>query len=170
MKPLSQKAQGLTEYGIILLLVVSLGLGVYTSFNLKGNISSLYNQISAQLIELLGYDTGETLNITYKSNEKKKITVTLHKTRLIWNGAPLYWYMNTDSKNKTTKLYTNNTNPPGGSNGNLFTSSINGFTSETIYFKTDNGAYYSLSADGSQLALYTGDTSFMGSANLGVKP
>jgi hypothetical protein len=46
---LGKKGQGLTEYAIILLLVVAIGLMVWTNFNIKGQIQGFYQTISTDL-------------------------------------------------------------------------------------------------------------------------
>lgn len=54
MRLLNRKGQGLTEYGIILLLVLLIGMGVFYSFSIKGQVSALYNQAEYKLSEISG--------------------------------------------------------------------------------------------------------------------
>lgn len=49
---MGEKGQGLTEYAIILLLVVIIGLLIYTQSGLKGQIQGLYSTIGTNLSTL----------------------------------------------------------------------------------------------------------------------
>ncbi|MCI1821954.1 MAG: hypothetical protein LKI63_06595 [Megasphaera sp.] len=46
---LGEKGQGLTEYAIILLLVVLIGVMVWFGFNIKGSLSTIYSKIGSDL-------------------------------------------------------------------------------------------------------------------------
>lgn len=49
---LGKKGQGLTEYAIILLLVVAIGVAVWTDFNIKTQITEMYSTIHADLTSI----------------------------------------------------------------------------------------------------------------------
>ena len=46
---LGKKGQGLTEYAIILLLVVLIGITIYSTSSLSGKINAIYTQIGNDL-------------------------------------------------------------------------------------------------------------------------
>lgn len=46
---LGEKGQGLTEYAIILLLVVLIGMLIWFTFDIRGQLSTLYGKISSDL-------------------------------------------------------------------------------------------------------------------------
>ena len=46
---MGEKGQGLTEYAIILLLVVLIGIMVWFTFDIRGSLSTIYHQISSDL-------------------------------------------------------------------------------------------------------------------------
>lgn len=46
---LGEKGQGLTEYAIILLLVVLIGIMIWFSFGIKGSLTSIYSKIGSNL-------------------------------------------------------------------------------------------------------------------------
>lgn len=46
---MSEKGQGLTEYAIILLLVVLIGVMVWWGFDIKASLSTIYSTIGTKL-------------------------------------------------------------------------------------------------------------------------
>ena len=46
---MGEKGQGLTEYAIILLLVVLIGSMVWFTFDIRGSLSTIYSKISSDL-------------------------------------------------------------------------------------------------------------------------
>lgn len=46
---MGEKGQGLTEYAIILLLVVLIGMLVWFTFDIRGQLSTIYGKISSDL-------------------------------------------------------------------------------------------------------------------------
>ena len=57
----SHKGQGLTEYGIILLLICALGIGVFFTFGIKDQVAALYDKVSYSMSEISS-DTALDLN------------------------------------------------------------------------------------------------------------
>lgn len=167
MHYLSKKGQGLTEYGIILLIICTLGVGIYNASSIKDNLNTMYGTIVASLVDIAGYDTGETLTVSYTTREGKTANVILHKTRLSYQDKPLYYYNMLTSKNENIRHYTNSTTGTG--QGNIFSKTLNGWGDQPVYFKASSGAYYSITPDGSSLTRYTGDTSFMQGKEIGYK-
>jgi hypothetical protein len=48
-----EKGQGLTEYAIILLLVVLIGVMIWFGFNVRGSVSALYSKIGSDLSSIV---------------------------------------------------------------------------------------------------------------------
>ena len=46
---LGEKGQGLTEYAIILLLVVLIGIAIWNNFNIKASLALIYSKIGSDL-------------------------------------------------------------------------------------------------------------------------
>lgn len=46
---LGEKGQGLTEYAIILLLVVLIGVMIWFTLDIKGSLSTIYSKIGSDL-------------------------------------------------------------------------------------------------------------------------
>lgn len=163
MLTLNRKGQGLTEYGIILLLLVIIGLGVYsTNTGIKQNISSMYENTAANLEDIIGYDTGK--NISSKLTKDGTIII-LHETKLSYKGNTIYWY----TTSAGIKQYTT------GSTADAAVSALNymnyaDYPNATFYFQTNNtGKYYAISANGTSIRRYTGDTTFMNGQDFASK-
>ena len=162
-----QKGQGLTEYGVILLLICTVGVMIYTGFNIKGSIKALYSTVNNNLVSVtdsLGYDTGNTITLMTKDkNGKYTIPVQLHETKLSFEGKTINWYTSGDN---TIKRYVYSSDKDGILNQNNW---LNYNESATYYFKGDDGKYYTINTDGSSLHQYTGDVSFMNGSDYNVK-
>lgn len=111
---ITRKGQGLTEYGIILLLILLVGMGVWFNFDLRGNIGSLYSTIFSDLSSIAGrtsktgseYDMGQAFIVALNDIDSNHVrTVTLQSTSLtsnIWGaGWGVYWY----TEDNGTKTY-----------------------------------------------------------------
>lgn len=57
---LGKKGQGLTEYAIILLLVVLIGVTIYNTSSLKDTITSIYSTINTDLGSIKSGSTSTT--------------------------------------------------------------------------------------------------------------
>ena len=159
----NQKGQGLTEYGIILLLICALGLAVYNYFNIKDNLQAIYGTVATDLDRIAGFDTGEVIYVPVKNATTGKTdNVAFHATRLAFEGKTIYWFQDSNS---STKQYTNDGTSINSAGWMNYATS----PKSTFYFKGDDGNYYSVSANGSDLERYTGDVSFMGGSDYGTK-
>lgn len=106
---LNHKGQGLTEYGIILLLILGVGMGVYFGSGYKGDLGEMYDNVYVQLNRIVngGYDTGDEPYVqTYGKNGSKvfKGPYKFHKTVLNYDGAGY-----DGTKDKYNKGQTNDT-------------------------------------------------------------
>lgn len=54
---LGEKGQGLTEYAIILLLVVLIGVMVWFGFNIRGSLSTIYSKIGTNISSIANTST-----------------------------------------------------------------------------------------------------------------
>lgn len=148
---LNRKGQGLTEYSIILLLVVLIGSGVWFGFGMRDSETSMYSTIAAKLKSIAGgtenYDTDET----------KLIDKTLvHFTSLTLANAShdrVMWYE--DSKGQ--RVYVPYYDTDGLRNYLHDASDLQGYSSRTdrhvevgadggasTYFKATDGSYYKI--------------------------
>lgn len=150
---MNKKGQGLTEYGIILLLVVLIGGVVWFHSDIKGQLSTIYATISSDLKSIAGdeksqaenYDTGNTTTIS---------GILLHETSLTLKGKTVYWY-----EKNGVKQYTNN-----GLGNSPFTVHMDdkGFvlgsqhygdvagTYEAVFFKAGDGNIYQMTSYGNE--------------------
>lgn len=98
----NKKGQGLTEYGIILLLILGVGLGVYYGFNIKAQVGDMYSTVSSDLRSIIDditpySDDVETYIMKQHKNKNKVGPFTFHKTSL--SAADLFYDGTTDSIN-----------------------------------------------------------------------
>lgn len=80
------KGQGMTEYAVILVLVVIVGVGVHESSGVSGAIDFLYGAIVSKLSATVGYDTDKTFTI-----KNRGTTETWHETILSYSGGTSYF-------------------------------------------------------------------------------
>lgn len=164
MKLLNRKGQGLTEYGIILLLIVFIGGAVWSQFSIKDNLSTIYSTITTDLHSIAGettalenYDTGNTKTIN---------GITFHETSLALKGGTIYWYTKTNGM----KQYTNNLAVSNPLNVKFLDKSTK-FVPGTyqymnlaedhlyVFFRSTDGNIYKMSSDGKEsntLTKFTG--------------
>ena len=90
-------------------------------------------------------------NATTGKNED----MVFHETKLSF-GSTIYWY-----ENAVGKQYTTSKTVQALTYINMYNSKS---PNQNTYFKGDNGNYYVMSSNGSNLRRYTGDTSFMNGA------
>jgi hypothetical protein len=150
---LNRRGQGLTEYGIILLLVVLIGGAVWSGFDIKASLSTIYSTISSDLQSIAGGKTAVAGN--YDTGNTKTISGTvLHETSLSLRKKTIYWYVDSNG----TKQYT--TNDLGFSpltvhklkdgsfnaGGNYYTD-LNG-SHLYAFFKAGDGNIYQMMSDG----------------------
>ena len=186
---LNQRGQALWEYGIILLLILGVGMGVWFHGKARDSLEDIYSTIGMDLKSIISGTSAYEDDIeTYKSG-----SFTFHKTSLSYaetgyaaskntdNDQSIWWFINS-SGYKEYKV--GKTNSYGGSNslngstgilqevpqtvkGNKKTNKY-GFditAAETYtYFKAKDGntyqiTYYKENPTGTKLTLYTGDTS-----------
>ena len=185
---LNPKGQGLTEYGIILLLILGVGMGVYFGSGYKGDLKNMYETIAEDLNEIIGdtYDTGETSKkygvwewghrgIAYDSDSQGKYYL-FHKTSVSYKDdkkiGEVWWFIN-GAGYKEYKVDENN----DGSSGMLqyIPTQVNGYDyrladgvaitdTSTTYFKGTDGniyqiTYYADNPTGTTMTQYTGDAS-----------
>ena len=56
---MGEKGQGLTEYAIILLLVVLIGVLIWFTFDIRGQLSTIYSQIGSDLKSIANSAAGK---------------------------------------------------------------------------------------------------------------
>lgn len=151
---MNKKGQGLTEYGIILLLVVLIGGIVWFHSDIKGQLSTIYATIASDLKSIAGgeksqaenYDTGHTTTIG---------DVLLHETSLTLKDKTIYWY-----EKDGVKQYTNNGlgfspftlhfNDDGSFKlGSQHYGDVAG-TYEAVFFKAGDGNIYQMTSYGNE--------------------
>ena len=109
----NQKGQGLTEYGIILLFIMLVGVLAW-SVPLRGNLNTMYSSIYTKLQSIMGTDTSQDVEEVYTQIIDGQ---TVHFTSLTYNGYTLAWHMdgqqrvydfqNMDTMNKRTSNLSN---------------------------------------------------------------
>lgn len=169
---INNKGQGLTEYGIILLLVLLVGCGVWFNYDVKGNISTMYSAISMNLKSIADNETTEN----YDTGVTKKIgTTTLHKTSLSIFGTPIYWYIPESGFRKGIKQYTYTNLDPNDMTVNKASAGYNPGKYQYIsadgsslvsFFKADDGNIYQMTSDGATNNTITKFTGEIPSVNM----
>jgi len=115
---LNRKGQGLTEYGIILLLILGIGTAVWFHWNIKDSLGTIYSTIGSDVKSIAGEAYGyvdDLESVVVKRNWDNKGNIykgplTFHKTSLsfagkgyngskdINNGNPddtsIWWFIN----------------------------------------------------------------------------
>ncbi|MGE1062914.1 hypothetical protein NXG27_09860 [Megasphaera paucivorans] len=167
---INRKGQGLVEYGLILLIVLSIGTGIYTVYQLKGSEHRIYSAITEKLQSILGvgdvFDTGETFTIM-ESDPLGIKPVTGHKTNLTVGkdtAYTVYWYESRYGQ-KVYTLYHE------GQRYTYYGSPIQGGNDAHVRIEEDGGRttvfksgeyYYQITDYGNadtQLTVFTGNTS-----------
>jgi Flp pilus assembly pilin Flp len=142
---LNRKGQGLTEYGIILLLVVLVGTGIWFSGVFGNDVQGMYSTIGSKLNSIAGDDSG-----IYDTGEigKLKDGTVFHVTSLSHvaysKTVEVAWYLDS-AGHKTYFLYYPNTNItaqyPPASNSVMMTN-LQGYNKndggQAVWNKTDN--------------------------------
>ena len=159
---LNRKGQGLTEYGIILLLVVLIGSGVWFSGGIGNNVQAMYSTIRSDLKSIIGeddgsiYETGIIKNAFTRNGDGQYKKIDAHLTNIKINGHTLYWCEGgngskiydfiTDTKKsvaKNLRYPTDQHNPAGNIRTIYFEDGSRGG-----FFKADNGYIYQVSVSG----------------------
>jgi len=147
--------QGMTEYAVILALIVSMGVGMYESSGFSSAVDSLYGTIAVKLSTAVGYDTGKTFTTTNGAT-----TEIWHETTLSYPGTTagkdytIYWFINSDG-NKEYKV---------GMSSRGAGNSLQAYSGGTSYFKASDGNIYQIVENGGNttIELYTGSTANIG--------
>jgi uncharacterized protein (UPF0333 family) len=168
---MNKKGQGLTEYGIMLLLIVLIGTGVWFGFDMRSSEGAMYSTIASKLKSIAGTegdsavkDTGVTIQMHQSGNWSNMLIG--HLTDVVINGATLYWYeLNGNRVYDTQRGNTDNSasywmaDPNSGMK--VGTNAIDfGDGTKGFYIRDDHGTYYKVSMPidgGSQsVTTYTG--------------
>lgn len=89
---LNQKGQGLTEYGIILLLILGVGMGLWFHWNPQESVGAMYSTIASDVRSIVGEASGyeddlETFELTKARQGNGTLgPFTFHKTSLSFAG------------------------------------------------------------------------------------
>lgn len=88
---LNQRGQGLSEYGIILLLILGVGMGVWFHGNARDSLEAMYSTIGTDLKSIISgtsayEDDIETYTVYKRANGNKVGPFTFHKTSLSYAG------------------------------------------------------------------------------------
>lgn len=89
---LNRKGQGLTEYGIILLLILGIGTAVWFHWNIKDSLGTIYSTIGLDVKSIAGEASGYVDDLETFSFSKKYDgsnigrTIVFHKTSLSFAG------------------------------------------------------------------------------------
>lgn len=185
----NKKGQGLTEYGIILLLVLGVGLSVYFGTGIKAQVGDMYSTVSSDLRSIIDdvtpYSDDLETYIMTKDTHGSVGSRTFHKTSLsaadlFYDGTKdtinsgkakdnsIWWFINSSGykEYKVGKANDYGTGmlqevPKKGDNKGY---SLTGNQTATTYFKATDGntyqiTYYANNPKGTTLTQYTGDTS-----------
>ena len=152
---MNKRGQGLTEYGIILLLVLMIGCVVWFHYDVRSQLGTIYSTISSDLKSIAGDDQSQEEN--YDTGKTDTIgTTLLHETSLSLKGKTIWWYVTP----KGVKQYT--TNGLGFSPFTVHFNNDGSFrlsdqhygnleeTYETVYFKADDGNIYQMISYGNE--------------------
>lgn len=149
---MNKKGQGLTEYGIILLLVVLIGGLVWFNSDIKGQLSTIYATISSDLKSIAGDEKSQAEN--YDTGNTKIIDgVLMHETSLSLDGKTIYWYEKNGLKQYTNKgigftPFTLHFDDKGAFKlGSQHYGDVAG-TYETVFFKAGDGNIYQMTSYG----------------------
>ena len=100
---LDRKGQGLTEYGIILLLILCVGLGIWFGWDIKSKVNNLYSAVSTDLESIID-DVADAYNDSVETYILKTDkfghnigSFTYHKTSV--SAADLSYDGSKDSQN-----------------------------------------------------------------------
>ena len=159
MKLLNRKGQGLTEYGIILLLIVFIGGAVWSQFSIKDNLSTIYSTITTDLHSIAGETTA------LENYDTGKIDGIFHQTSLSLGGKTIWWYTKNNVKQYTTNglgFSPLRVNP--GSEGAKFSPGTKQYMNLAgdhlyVFFRSTDGNIYKMSSDGKEsntLTKFTG--------------
>lgn len=144
---LNRKGQGLTEYGIILLLIVLMGSLIWFHNDVKGQLSTMYAAIGSNLKSVANgeatenYDTDETMTIAKTLVHFTSLTEAGNSQhRIAWftdsSGQRVYFpYRDKNGLHDTTDLQ--------GVHYNLKTE-IGADGGQSTYFLATDGNYYKI--------------------------
>ena len=109
---LNKKGQGLTEYGIILLLILLVGGFVWFNTDIKDSSSSMYSTISSKLKSIIGlqennYDTDNKYIGTWDPTKVlNRASPTYLTTLKLANGMTILWRKEGGKYDKATQKWT----------------------------------------------------------------
>ena len=166
---MNRKGQGLTEYGIILLLILGVGIGIYFGDGFNDSVNSMYNTIEEKLDGIISstFDTGTVSKkhgvwdynhrgVAYDKDNQGKYYL-FHQTSVSYvdsktNKATEVWWFINGAGYKEYKVGENN----DGRNGMLqyIPKTVNGYSyrsdgvaitdTATTYFKASDGNIYQI--------------------------
>lgn len=145
---MKQKGQGIIEYALLLMLIVSLAAILASNYNLQNSISNVMSAVERALgiNETESYDTG----ITAKFEDNGP---AYHYTSLSIAGSntPVVWYLNSSGQRvyvlKTDNFLHDTTDLQGISSNRTdrpYQTDSNGGV--ITYFKANDGFYYKITA------------------------